>query len=276
MTALLDDPIFQSAVAPFLIAFAVGLALRTRSGLAGGIAFGLAMLAAVWMIVGLQFTPLTSTRKLILAGAAAFVLGMLLELLWSRREVRWLPFALGAGAAAAALWLVWPRLGRLDATQAGFTAVLAAAYAGLLVPMMDSLHRRPLAQSAAAIALGAGAAVSALLGASALLGQLGGAVAAAAGAIALLLVIRGEFVPGSGFALPMAIFVALITVSAVVYARLPWYAPAPLLMIPLLARLPVPAWPSVPRGLLSLVYTFPAAAAAIALAWQAKGGSGYY
>ncbi|MDX9739873.1 MAG: hypothetical protein RBT81_01655 [Gammaproteobacteria bacterium] len=276
MLELLDDPIFQSAIAPFLIALAVGLVLRTGAGLAGGVAFALAVLAAVWMIMGLQFTPLNSTRKLILAGAGAFVLGMVLESIWRHRDGRWLQAMLGLGAAAAALWLVWPRLGRLEGMEAGLTAVLAAAYAGLLVPLMNGLQRSPLAQSAAALALGVGTAISAVIGASALLGQLGGAIAAAAGAIAVLLVIRGEFRLGSGFALPMSLLAALIGISAVVYARLPWFALVPLPLIPLMARVPVPAsLGRIPRGLLLLAATMLPAAATIATAWSTNGAAGY-
>jgi hypothetical protein len=274
---LLDDPIFQSAIAPFLIAFIVGLLLRTGGGLAGGAAFALAVLAAVWMIMGLQFTPLNSTRKLVLAGGGAFALGMTLELVWRNRESRWLQAAFGLGAAATALWLIWPRLGRLEGTEAALTAVLPLIYAGLLVPMMNSLNPRPLAQSAAALALGIGTAISAVIGASALLGQLSGAIAAAAGAIAVLLLIRGEFRLGSGFALSMSLLTALIGIAAVVYARLPWFALAPLLLVPVMAYIPVPTTLGrFPRGLLLLAGTMLPAAATIAIAWYTSSPSGYY
>jgi hypothetical protein len=276
MLELLDDPLFQSAVAPFLTALAAGLVLRKGGGLAGGAAFALAVIASVWMIMGLQFTPLNSTRKLVLAGGGAFVLGMALELLWRNRDSRWLHALLGLGAAGAALWLLWPRLGRLEGMEAGLTVALSLAYAGLLVPMMNGLNRKPLALSAASLALGVGTAISAVIGASALLGQLGGTIAAAAGGIAVLLLIRGEFRLGSGFALPMSLLAALIGISAVVYARLPWFAVAPMVLIPAMAHVPVPATLSLlPRGLLLLASTMLPAAAAIAIAWYTNGAPGY-
>jgi hypothetical protein len=226
--------------------------------------------------MGLQFTPLNSTRKLVLAGGGAFVLGMAIELLWRGRDSRWLKAIMGLGAAGAALWLLWPRLGRLEGMEAALTIVLGLAYAGLLVPLMNGLNGKPMAQSAAALALGIGTAISAVIGASALLGQLAGALAAAAGGIAVLLLIRGEFRLGSGFALPMSLLAALIGISAVVYARLPWFAVAPLLLVPVMAHVPVPATLSrFPRGLLLLASAMLPAAATIATAWYTNGAPGY-
>lgn len=275
MTSLLGNPLFQSAAAPFAIAVAAGAALRTRAGLAGGGAFALAVFAAVWMMMGLQLTPLNSTRKMLIVGLGAFAAGMALELAGERRKRGWIAWALAAAAAGSALWLIWPRLGRLPAIEAGGTAALAALYAGLLVPLVDGLNRQPLAQSVAAVGLGAGMALTALIGASALLGQLAGALAAAAGGLVLLQVIRGEFRLGSGFALPMALLAALVAISAVVYARLPWYVPGPLLAIPLLARLPVPRTSTITRAILLLLYTLPAAGLSIALALRAAAASAY-
>jgi hypothetical protein len=61
-------------------------------------------------------------------------------------------------------------------------------------------------------------------------------------------------------------------VAAVHYASLPWYSLAPLALIPLLARLPLPAGRSrFSAILLASIYMLPAAAAAILITWRVAG-----
>lgn len=272
MDELLANPLVQSAVVPFLVAFIAAWALKPAGGWAAGLGFALACAASFYLINrGFQMTPLNSTRKLMLAGAGALGLGLIAEALLRRHALR--PWLLAAAAAGAALWLVWPRLGRLEGTELWLTALVPALYAAWLTAGTDGLRGRPLNLVVAALVLAVGTAVSAVLGASAVLGQIGGVIAAAAGAYVLLFLIRGEFAPGGAFTVPVPVLIALAGISSIVFARkMPWYVLLPLALIPLLARLPVPAhWGVFARGLLVALYTAPAAAAAIAITWRVAG-----
>lgn len=269
MEDLFANPLVQSAVVPFTVALVVALILRPVGRIAAGAGFAAAFAASAWLVMGLQFTPLTSTRKLVLAGGVAVLVGLALDafLRW-----RWARVGLlAAGGAAAALWLAWPRLMRLDGAEMWLMAIPAGAYAAWLVASMDTLRERPEAQIVAVLSAALGTAVAAVLGASAMLGQLGGAVAAAAGAYALLFAIRGAWRPGAILYVPAATLVATVGLSAVIFARLPWYALVPLALIPVLAHLPLPARGSLVRLLVAALYTLPAAAATIALTWRETG-----
>lgn len=283
MNEMLADPLIQSAVVPFAVAFVTALLLRPLGGVASGLGFAVGFAASAYLVMGfhhtgVRFTPLTGTRKLLLAGAGAVVVGVLADLLLPRDRKPWPRAAVFAIAGiATALWLVWPRIGRLEGSALWFTLLAAPAWAAWLAAGMDDLNRRPLGLAVTALMLGIGVSVSAVLGASAQIGQIGGAIAAAAGALALLFVLRGAIAPGGGFALPAALLAALAGLSAVIFARLPWYALAPLALIPLLARLPLPASRGrFVQGLVLALYTAPATAAAILLAWQASASSSSY
>lgn len=271
LEAWLDNPMFQSAIVPFTIAFLAAALLRPLGGWVAGLGFAAAFYSAVWIIVGFQFLPLTSTRKLLLAGLAAVVVGLLIELL-PRSFDKLRPWTLGAAAAGVALWLIWPMVPRREGMELWLLVIPALAYAAWLVGGVDTLRDKPVATVVACLALAIGTGVSALLGSSALLGQLGGAVAAAVGAFALVYLIRGEFAPKGGFSVPVPLLCALIGIASVVFARLPWYSLLPLVLVPLLAQLPMPQrWGVLGKGLLASAYTLPAAAGAIAITWRAAG-----
>jgi hypothetical protein len=270
MSAWLNHPAVQSAAIPFVVAFVVAWLLRPHGGALAGLGWAIACGVAVYLIAGFQWSPLTSTRKIIVAGAAAVVLGLLVEFGLRGRPARyWLLALFGAGTA---LWLIWPLVLNKHGRELWLFAVPAAAYAAWMVAGLESLNSRPVNLVAGSLALSAATAFSALLGASALLGQLGGAVAAAAGAYAVVFLASGEFEPRSVFSTPVAASSALIGLAAMAYAKLPWTALAALAAIPLLAQLPLPrSWGVLPRGLLALLYTVPAAAIAVALTWRVTG-----
>jgi len=121
-----------------------------------------------------------------------------------------------------------------------------------------------------ALALGTG--LSALLGATALYGQLAAAIAAAVGPRLLLHVLGKPVAAGSVMIVPLVAVSALLGLGAVVYSKLPWYSLLVLALIPALARVPIPA--SMPRLLQTvvsvLIISVPAALA-IFLTWQETG-----
>lgn len=270
MSPWLDNVLVQSAVIPFTLALIAALALRRTGAPWAGLGFALGVGATAYLIAGFQFMPWTSTRKILAAAAGAVMAGLLLDTLLRARRIRlWLP---AVAAAAAALWVIWPVILRSEGAGLAWVVLPAIAYAAWLTAGAELLEPRPVPAVVAALMLAVGTAVSALLGASALMAQLGGAVAAAAGAYVLVFLWRGEFAPGRTLLLPATLLCALLGLAAVHYARLPWYGLAPLALIPLLARLPLPAG----RGrispvLLASLYTLPPAVAAIVITYKVTG-----
>jgi hypothetical protein len=119
-----------------------------------------------------------------------------------------------------------------------------------------------------ALALGLGTGISALLGASALLGQLGIAIGAIAGGYLLLLVFKQEIPLGSNLTLPVGLLSSLLGIAAVVYASLPWYSLLPLALIPVTINIPLPGELSrFFRLLLLAAYTLPLTIIAIVITW---------
>lgn len=279
LEAWLDNPIYQSAVIPFAIAFVIAVLLRPLGGVVAGLGFAVAFYTAVYLIIGFQFFPLTSTRKLLLAGLGAVAVGLVLAFMPFRdlRRVRLLTVgAVAAAAAGVALWMLWPLVLRREGAELWLLVIPSLAYAAWLVGGVETLRDKPVATVVACLALGIGTGISAVLGSSALLGQLGGAVAAAVGAFALVFLIRGEFAPGGNFYLPAALLSALIGLASVSFARLPWYSLLPLVLIPLLAHLPVPARRGVLiKGLILTAYVMPAAAIAIFITVRETGAPSF-
>jgi hypothetical protein len=124
---------------------------------------------------------------------------------------------------------------------------------------------------AAALMLGLGAGVSAILGASALLGLYGIAIGAGAGAFLLVQMLTGRRIAaGATFTLSASLAAGLVAVAALVLAELPWSALVVLGLIPLAARLPasdrLPVWA---QAFLVSAYGFAVAFAAFVLTWRA-------
>ena len=74
MGELLSNPAVQAGAAPFAAALVVALALQPLR--LGGLAVTAAFLVAMQLVSGIQFSPLTATRKLVLLAIAAPVVGV--------------------------------------------------------------------------------------------------------------------------------------------------------------------------------------------------------
>jgi len=267
---LLANPAFQSGLVPFVVALAAALLLRPLGRALTGISFSVAYYVSAYLVTGLQFMPLTSTRKMLLAGLAAAVLGLVLD--WLSPRKRFVPFLLAALGAAAVLWMIWPVIVRKEGAELWSLTAASLVYAGWLIGASHGLRGRPDGAAVAALVLGLGTGISALLGASALLGQLGIAIGVAAGAYVLVDLSRWPVPTGSGFILPAVTLGAMVGIAAVVYARLPWYSLLPLAAVPLLMRVPLPANFSRRRRVLALcAMAAPAAGLAIFLTWRVTG-----
>jgi hypothetical protein len=268
MQELLQNPVIQSSVAPFLVALIAAVLLFPvrLAGLAAGAGF----FATVWMMGNFGLTPLTATRKIVVLAAAAPVLGVLSDLAF--KPTRATAPVLGVLFGAGSIWVFWSVLSQ----KAAGTAALAAGGVALMVlatvAFTVSLHDRPVRAGAAGLFLGLGAGFGAVLGASVLLGQYGMALGAACGGFLLLAMILGKrVVAGTTLTLTASVAAALVAAGAVLLAQLPWTSLAALALVPLAVRLPLaeklPAWT---QALVASLYALVPAAGACALAWQAS------
>jgi hypothetical protein len=274
MTAInemLVNPAFQSGIIPFVAALIAGLILNRLGWYWSGLALMAGFVATVYLTVGFQFQPWTSTRKILVLGFAAAGLGVFLDFYpWSRRWFAALLFGLGA---AAVLWVIWPVLQRREGLDGWLLGVSCVLYSGWCVAGMEFLRSKPAHAAGAIIALGFGTGAVTLLGASALLGQLGLALGAAAGALGLLVSFARKVEVGSTALLPAGVLLGLIGISGHVYAKVPWYSLAMLALVPVCARVPLsPQWPRWLQTLTALILAGAPAGIAAWLVWRVAGG----
>src|SRR5687768_4229712 len=181
MDDVLSNPAVQGGVAPFLASLIVAIALPLRFA---GLAVAVAFLTGMYLVSGLQLSPLTATRKVVILGMAAPIVGVLADLLL--RPTRGTAALLALIAASAALWAFWPILMQ----KPGEEAWLLAGTVGIAIAWMVGFAQVQLAgdgvrAGAAALGLGLGAGVAAIFSASASYGLYGISLAAGAGGFLL-------------------------------------------------------------------------------------------
>ena len=274
MSSFLNDPLFQSAVVPFIVGLLAALALRGIGWFWAGLATTLGFYAAVYLInKGFNFFPLRSTNKILLCGLGAIVVGLLLDIYRGNR--RHVPSVLFIAAGAAALWLVWPRLTRLEGWALWALAAGAVAYVGWLTAAMEGLRDRPVRADSAIMAIATGTGLACVLGATALYGQLASAIAAAVGARWAMNGLGWHTPAGSTLVVPAAVLMGMLGIGAVAFAKLPWIDLVLLGLIPLLARVPLPPWRSWQVAVVTLAICAVPAALAVYLAFKAEGPPPY-
>ena len=249
MNDLLNNPLFQSALLPFLVSLVALFVLRPLGWFWAGLAGVIGFAATVYLLTDFQFFPLRSDRKILLLGTGGILLGLLLDLLPWRRIVPWILFIAAVGAA---LWLVWPRFRFVEGGEFWSLALAGPAYVAWLLLASEGLRNKPVQADSAVFALALGTGLSALLGATALYGQLAAAIAAAIGPRLLFQAAGKPVAAGSIMLVPLVAVIALLGLGAVVYAKLPWYSLTLLALIPALIWVPLPA--NLPR-LLHMAFT---------------------
>jgi hypothetical protein len=267
---LLNHPAIQSSAVPLLASLliaAIFLPLRLSGlGAAGG------FLAAVYIIGNFAMEPLTATRKIVVVGAAAALLGAMADLAF--KPTRAAGFVLGTLFGVASIWVFWTVLVQQPAARAllfgGATVLLLLWLTAVMLPLQDD----PVRAGAAGLGLGLGCGTAAIFGASALLGQYGLALGTACGGVLLLLMIFGKRVTaGASLVLPVAAAGGLILAGAVLLAQLAWWAAAVVALAPLVVRLPLPTKSAVwLRAVLACFYSVLVAAGGCALAYLATRG----
>ena len=218
----------------------------------------------------IKLFPLTSTRKIFMLGMIAIAVGLTLDKYMGVR--RFVPHVLFVGGIVAALWVIWPVSMRKQGVEFWLLATGASIYAGWLMMAMERLRHNSLRAGAAAFSLGIGTGVSAVMGASALLGQLASSIGAASGAYLLLALFFPKQSAGSTLTTPAALLCGLLAIAGHVYATLPWYVWPVLAIIPPLACIPLPERkPTWIKITLLVAVTLPAAICSILVAWRIEG-----
>jgi hypothetical protein len=264
-----DHPAVQDGIAPFLVALAVAILLQ-RFNLAG-LAIVAALATVAYFLNGPTLLPLTVTRRIILLGLAAGAVGFLADALF--KPGRALATGLSLLGAACAVWAFWAVLVQKPIGERALLGGGIAVFVGSMVAILGALQARPVRAGGAALGLGLGTGVAAILGASAVYGLYGIALGAGAGAFLLVQMVAGRTsTAGAVLAFPAALAASLLGAGAMLLAQLAWYALALLLLVPAAAFLPLPQ--KQPVWLQSIVvslYTFAAASVVWVLAWQYGG-----
>ncbi|MDH5327382.1 MAG: hypothetical protein OEZ68_01030 [Gammaproteobacteria bacterium] len=282
MDNLLANPAVQSAVLPMVLALAWVFGFRHRpiwAGLAGLLAFGI----TVYFVNGMQWLPLTSTRKIIISAGIFAILGVLWDWIQTWRETiqknnPTVRFGLTVLIALIALtWVLWPLLLRSLQWHHGVLFLFVAWQ----VSAQELLRHRKVTVTATInpVALGIGVSLVCLLGASALYGQLATPFSVVVGVWLLFYLLKktGADLP-TGLYLPAVMVPAILAAAATVYASLPLSSLAFIALIPLMAYIPLAPNLSVwitllLHGLLALI---PVGAVVIYLLLQASQESAYY
>jgi len=274
MQGLLDHPAIQAGIVPLVVAVVSGLILRRFGNIWAGLGFLLAFYSSVYLIIGFDLIPLTSTRKIIILGFVAFLVGLGLDLKTMNKPI--LPFILAILVAIGILWIVWPVLMRKEGSELWVIAVSTSLYVAWLTFSLHKLQPRTPRISVSIFALALGTGASAMLGASALLGQMGIAIAAAAGVFILFTAVLSNFKLANNYVLPSVVLCGYIGIAGVIYASLPWYSLLPLIFIPLTAQIiNMENYAKYQQILLACILTLPLSFAAVFITWQQAGQMAY-
>jgi hypothetical protein len=268
MEGFLSHPAFQGGVAPFVAGLIV-VAILGKAKLAG-LAIVVAFAVCVHLASGITFTPLTAVRKVVLLGLVAPAVGVAIDFVL--RTGRTLTTAVALAFGALTLWTFWSVLQQGSVAEAVLLGGGTAIFVAWVVAWTMDLAGQPVRAGAAALMLGLGAGISAILGASALLGIYGIAIGAGAGAFLLVQMLTGRrLAAGATLTVSASVAAGLVAVAALVLAQLPWYALVALGLIPLAVRLPgsdrLPVWA---QAFVFSAYGFAVAAVAVVMTGYAS------
>jgi hypothetical protein len=272
MEEFLTNPVLQGGVAPFVVGLIV-VAILGRAKL-GGLAVVAGFAVCVTLASGLTFTPLTALRKVVLLSLIAPVVGIAVDFVLKTGRTLTVVVALAFGALT--VWVFWSVLQQKPATEALLLGGGTAMFVAWVVASTLELAGQPVRAGAAALMLGLGAGISAILGASALLGLYGIAIGAGAGAFLLVQMLTGRRIAaGATLTLSASVAAGLVAAATLVLAQLPWYALIVLGLIPLAARWPasdrLPVWA---QAFIVSAYGFTVALVAFVLTWRAPPPAG--
>ena len=271
MDSLLAHPAIQGGVLPFIIAFVISLVFF-RVNLLAGLAIVAGFAVMVQLTTGFSFSPMTSTRKIILLILIAPAIAFIFQLWYKNLEGL---SKIGAlFAAIALLWVLWPVLMRAPVSDIFFPALSYVIYAAWMMMIFMRMAELPaVTAGTASMMTGFTIGGAALIGASALLGQMGMVLAATgAGFLLVQLLTKSEEAAGLSFTMSSGLLAALLLPAAIVYAKVPWLVLPIAALIPLIAIYPFaddePSWQDTS---ILLLFISPLVALALYLTWESAG-----
>lgn len=274
MNDLLNNPAVQAAVVPFIVALLLGFALAGTRYLVLAVASGLVVVLA--LTIGFSMEPFTAVKKLIVAVFATVAVAMAFEAAGAaaRRPVI---AALAVAAGLAAVWVPLRVILQMESTSPWLAGLGAFALAtATTATSVGAARGSPLRASVVGACLGWGSGVLALLGASALLAQIGMAIGSASAAVALVQMVRGREAPlGWTLVMPAAVAAAIVGVLASSTGELRWYCLIPLPLVPVATLMLRPsakrrAWQT---ALVTGVAAMAPVVIAVGLAWASASSS---
>lgn len=251
METLFAHPAIQSGVAPFIFSLLVA-GLFYRFQLVAGLSITVGFAVSVYLATGFAFDPLTSTRKIILLVLLSPIMGVLLCYLNTSSKVILQLFSLIGGLAI--LWILWPVVSR-NPTDMILPVLGYMIYAGWMVNIFIRLSETTsIASGTASMSTGFAVGISALVGSSALLGQMGLSLGAAGAAFLLVqLLANRDSGPGYTISFSSGLIAALVLPAAVVYAKVPWIVLPIVAIVPVIAFYPFEDDESIWKNTISLV-----------------------
>ena len=265
----LNHPAVQGGVAPFVVGLIVAAGLRWVR--LAGLAVIAAFLTAVYLLSGLTFNPLTAARKMVLLAGAATVVGLLVDFAFKPTSVG--NALIVVASAAAGVWVFWSILVQKELAQALLSGGMIAVFVALVITIGLFFVQHPVRAGSAALTLGLGVGISALLGASAVFALYAIGLAAGAGGFLLVQMVTGKrSFAGATLILPAALTCSLLAAGTMMLAKLPWYALPVLALVPLTTLFPLPVkMPIWQRAILRSVCAMIVAGFAFYLTWQFPG-----
>ena len=263
-------PVVQGALMPFLaglLASALFAPLRL-----GGLAAVAGFATAVYLVVGFEFSPMTTIRKLMLLGLVAPLIGVAAD--FAFKPTRYTAPLLALSCGAVSIWVFLALLRQRELAQAVLLGGALAAYVAWVAGVMLALRHDSIRAGAASFGLGLGTGVAAVFAASATLGLYAMALGSASGAFLLVQMLTGKRTfAGIAFTLTAGLLAGLLGAATYHLAQLPWYALPVLAFVPLAARLPIPAkWPVAVQAVVVSGATLAVASVACFLVWQSSRG----
>ena len=239
MNDLLANPAFQAGVFPFCAAL-IFTVLTGRLSYWSGLAILAGFITVILLTTGIQFSPLTSTRKIVIMALLFPAIGTLFHL--ARFDNRQSNITLIIVGTLSIFWIIWPYISRQEINEALMIGVLSAIYVvWMLVVSASHTSSTVISAGSSAVAMGFGIGGTAIIGASALLGQIGIAIGASGGAYLLVhLILKTRRNAGYLIGICAGGISGLLGVTSVLYAKVPWYALLILAPIPLLTKISLP------------------------------------
>jgi hypothetical protein len=266
MNELLQSPLFQSVILPFIVALVVAeLFQRMRLS---GLAVIAAFCATLFFTNDFVFWPLTATRKLELAALLGAVVALAFDYLLQKSRFTILLAPLFA--ALATLWVLSSAFAQLDPLHKWQIAGGVILFVAWLTAACDGLRDDSVQASAAGWGLGLGAGLSAWLVASSLPGMFASAIGCASTAYLFIQIFSDQRLPtGRIYVFPASLITGLAAAAAVMLGKLPWIVLPLLATIPLLVRITVSKKSSVrQQALMALLLATIPAAVSIFIAWH--------